>query len=165
MFRNAFPMPLWWVRAREPMEFDIKVTKARRKRLTKARCWDFLLCGLFWTGVKFGVVDYIAVGCCGFYVLLWMSISLIVSDAALLVEESAQLHIAALELPYVDHTFSIPWSDMHYTRSHVVSRCFTLRQTYGKSRLGIDVDLTDGFGLLIDQAAAARTWLWGFYMV
>lgn len=24
-------------------------------------------------------------------------------------------------------------------------------KTYGKSRLGIDVDLTDGFGLLIDQ--------------
>jgi hypothetical protein len=37
-----------------------------------------------------------------------MSISLIVSDAALLVEEPAQLHIAALELPYVDHTLSVP---------------------------------------------------------
>ena len=27
-------------------------------------------------------------------------------------------------------------------------------QTYGKTRLGIDVDLTDGFGLLIDQAGS-----------
>lgn len=26
-----------------------------------------------------------------------------------------------------------------------------LTKTYGKSKLGIDVDLTDGFGLLIDQ--------------
>ena len=83
MFRNRFPMPLW---LREPMEFDIKVTKARRKPLTKARCLDriFLvqyvdLCGLFWVGVKFGVVDYIAVGsmCCFEYFecpSLWSSL-------------------------------------------------------------------------------------------
>ena len=60
---------------------------------------------------------------------------------------------------------SICWSYLEHTLIRyalcALSRCFTLRQTYGKSRLGIDVDLTDGFGLLIDQAAAARTWLWG----
>ena len=48
-----------------------------------------------------------------------------------------------------------PWTHAATTCStdcSTVLHC-TVLQTYGKSRLGIDVDLTDGFGLLIDQAA------------
>ena len=125
MFRNAFPMPLS-CRAREPMEFDIKVTKARRKCLTQEDQIS-ILCGLFMI-----VLDWCEVWTCGLhssgFYLLWMSISLIVPDAALLVEESAQLCIAALELPYVDHTLSVT-DEMRvisfFTLFHIVSRCFT----------------------------------------
>lgn len=71
----------------------------------------------------------------------------------------------ACTIAYRSTGASICWSYLERTLIRyalcALSRCFTLRQTYGKSRLGIDVDLTDGFGLLIDQAAAARTWLWG----